>query len=75
MLARVKRARKPCLIFKIYGATRQCATPEARRAAVELAFRYAKPGDAVVVGMFPKHSEQVEENCRLVAQASAGEGV
>ncbi len=71
MLKRVASVKKPCLIFKIYGATRQCATAEARKAAVELAFRYAKQADAVVVGMFPKYTEQVKENCRLVMQAAA----
>ena len=69
MLARVKSTSKTCLIFKIYGATRQCATTGARKAAVDLAFDYAKHGDAVVVGMFPKYSEQVHENCRLVAES------
>jgi len=69
MLALVARVPKPCLIFKIYGAGRQSATPAARRAAVDLVFRYAKPSDAVVIGMFPKHQEQVEENCRLVMNA------
>jgi len=39
------------------------------RAALGLAFKYAKPGDAVVIGMFPKRREQVRENCRLVAEA------
>lgn len=71
MLKRVKQTSKPCLIFKVYGATRQCATAETRRAAVELAFRYAKPSDCLVIGMFPKHSEQVQENCRLVREAAA----
>ncbi len=71
MLERVRRVSKPCLIFKVYGATRQCATADLRRAAIELAFRAAKPGDAVVVGMFPKHREQVQENCRLVREAIA----
>lgn len=74
MLKRVAATKKPCLIFKVYGATRQCATAEARRAAVELAFRYAKPTDALVIGMFPKHSEQVEENCRLVLGAAQRAG-
>jgi hypothetical protein len=71
MLARVSRTKKTCLIFKVYGATRQCASPESRQAAIDLAFRYAKPQDAVVIGMFPKYQEQVKENCRLVAQAIA----
>jgi hypothetical protein len=73
MLARVKRTSKPCLIFKVYGASRNCGSEAAKLDALKLAFRYAKPIDAVVVGMFPKYQEQVEENCRLVKQAiSAG---
>jgi len=28
----------------------------------------------VVIGMFPKHKEQVNENCRLLMQALASEG-
>ncbi|MBL8232849.1 MAG: hypothetical protein JNL98_30400 [Bryobacterales bacterium] len=70
MLERVRRVSKPCLIFKVYGATRHCATPEARLAALKLTFQYAKPSDAVVIGMFPKYQEQVEENCRLVMAAA-----
>jgi len=71
MLAIVKQASKPCLIFKVFrGGGRLCATPASRRAALELVFRYAKPSDAVVIGMFPKYQEQVEENCRLVIELS-----
>ena len=71
MLQRVSRTSKTCLIFKVYGASRKCATPESRRAAIDLAFQYAKPRDAVVIGMFSKYQEQVKENCRLVSQAIA----
>jgi hypothetical protein len=71
MLARVRQTQKQCLIFKVYGATRHCATAETRLAALELAFRYAKPTDAVVIGMYPKVTEQVRENCRLVMRAMA----
>lgn len=66
MLERVRKTKKPCLIFKVYAATRHSSTPVDRRAALDLAFQYAKPTDAVVIGMFPKYQEQVEENCRLV---------
>jgi hypothetical protein len=69
MLERVRKTTKPCLIFKVYGASRNCATKEAKLAALELAFRYAKPSDAVVIGMFPKYQEQVRENAQLVRQA------
>ena len=46
MLERVRRTAKPCLVIKVYGASRNCASPESRLAAIQLAFRYAKPGDA-----------------------------
>lgn len=69
MLRRVRQTRKPCLVFKVYGATRKCGSPEQMRDALRQVFRYAKPSDAVVIGMFPKYKEQVRENCRLVAEA------
>jgi len=66
MLERVRRTAKPCLIFKVYGATRHCGSEAQMRSALELAARYAKPADCFVIGMFPKYREQVQENCRLV---------
>lgn len=71
MLKRVRQTSKQCLIFKVYGAGRHCDSPGRRAAAVQLAARYAKHSDAMVIGMFPKHSEQVLENCRLVRDAFA----
>jgi hypothetical protein len=68
MLDRVRRTRRQCLLFKIYGAGRRCGSPEQMRAALREAFGAAKPSDCVVIGMFPKHREQVEENCRLVRE-------
>jgi hypothetical protein len=69
MLNRVRKTPKPCLIFKVYGAGRHCQSPDGMRDALRLVFRYAKPTDAVVIGMFPKNSEQVDENSRLVSEA------
>jgi hypothetical protein len=72
MLKRVKQTSKQCLIFKVYGATRHCDTRERMLSALRLAFRYAKPDDAIVVGMFPKYKDQVRENCQLVNEAIRG---
>ncbi len=69
MLTRVRQTKKPCLIFKVYGASRKCGSPEQMLEALRLACRYAKPTDAIVIGMFPKYKEQVNENCRLLMQA------
>jgi hypothetical protein len=70
MLARVRQTAKPCLIFKVYGAGRKCGSPAEMLDALRLVFRYAKPVDAVVLGMFPKEKEQVTENCRLFREAA-----
>lgn len=69
MLARVRQTSKPCLIFKVYGASRKCGSQREMLDALKLVFRYAKPNDCVVIGMFPKYKEQVRENCRLLTEA------
>jgi hypothetical protein len=69
MLKRVRQTRRQCLIFKVYGATRHCDSPERMLAALKLAAEYAKPVDAVVIGMFQKHKDQAAENARLFTQA------
>jgi hypothetical protein len=69
MLTRVRQVKKPCLIFKVYGAGRNCDSPEKMLDALRLVFQYAKPNDPVVIGMFPKLKEQANENCRLVLEA------
>jgi len=66
MYRTIRQLPKPCMAFKILGATRRCGT----RTDVEKAFKEAydniKPSDGVIVGMFPKYSEQVRENCEIV---------
>jgi hypothetical protein len=69
MLAKVRQTSKPCLIFKVYGAGRKCGSPAEMLDALRLVFRYARPTDAVVLGMFPKDKEQVVENCQLFREA------
>ena len=72
MLQRVRQTSKPCLIFKVYAASRQCGSAGQMLAALRLAASYAKPTDCFVIGMYPKRKEQVRENCRLVIEASRG---
>lgn len=69
MLKRVRQTRRQCFLFKLYGASRNCHSPQEMSDAMKLAFRSAKPHDVAVIGMFPKHKEQVAENCRLCLDA------
>jgi len=66
MLRVIRQTPKPCLAFKILGAGRKCATSEDVRQTFEHIFANIKPIDAVVVGMFPKHQDQVAENAQFV---------
>lgn len=66
MLDVIRKTPKTCLAFKLMGAGRNCATPADVRAAFKYAFDRIKPGDAAVVGMFPKEKDQITENVQHV---------
>lgn len=64
----MRQTKKPCLGFKILAAGRKCDSPEQVRGAFEFAFRSIKPTDAVIVGMFPRFSDQLSENVQIVRE-------
>lgn len=69
----VRQTAKPCLGFKVLGAGHQAR----RKGGVEQAFRFAysriKPGDAIIVGMFPRYRDEITENAELARAALARE--
>ncbi len=69
MLKRVRDTQRQCLIFKVYGAMRRCASREDMGKALSQAVAAAKADDAIVVGMYPKEKDQVAENCALMREA------
>jgi hypothetical protein len=68
----VRRMKATCLAFKILAAGRKADTPKQVEAAFRFAFGNIRPQDAVIVGMYPRYSDQVQENCGLVRQIVAG---
>ena len=69
MYQMIRQVEKPCLAFKILGATRRCKNQETVRAAFDEAYRSIKPGDAVIVGMYPKYLDQVSLNAQYAEEA------
>jgi len=67
----IQSVSRPCLVIKILGAGRNCKTPEQTRETFTHTFQRIKPADAVVVGMFPKYRNQIEENSRIVREVCA----
>jgi hypothetical protein len=68
MVQTIQQTPKPCFGFKILAANRKCDSPESVREAFEFAFANIKPTDAVIVGMYQEHINQVEMNANLVAE-------
>jgi hypothetical protein len=62
MTAAIRQASKPCLAFKLLAAGRLCWSQQSVEEAFKFAFANIKPTDAVIVGMFPRFSDQVRQN-------------
>lgn len=62
----IRKVSKTCLAYKILAAGRKCDSPQDVRKAFEWAFENIKPTDAVIVGMYPRYSDQISENTGTV---------
>ena len=71
MCKAIRQTRKKCFGFKILAAGRLANSPQ----QVEDAFRYAldniKPQDCIIVGMYPRYRDEVQENAGLVRRLCA----
>jgi len=66
MCKMIRATKKPCIAFKLLAAGRRVNRPETIEAAFRYAFENIKPTDPVIVGMFPRYTDQVAENTALV---------
>ncbi len=64
----VRQVRKPCLVYKLLAAGRKCRSRQEVRQCFEFAFRNIKPIDAAIVGIYPRYSDQIVENVRVVRE-------
>jgi hypothetical protein len=72
MCKMIRQTRKPCLAFKLLGAGRTIQTPQAVERAFRFAYSNIKPGDAAIVGMFPRFRDEIKENTDLVRRILTG---
>ena len=71
MTAAIRQVAKPCLGFKILAAGRACWQKRSTEQAFRFAFENIKPIDGVIVGMFPRYSDQVAENAVYACRCGA----
>ena len=67
----VRQVEQPCLGFKILAAGRKCRNEEMVGKAFKFAFEHIKPSDGVIVGMYPKYSDQIGQNADFARQFGA----
>ena len=65
MTAVMRQVGKPCLGFKILAAGRSCWSASEVEEAFRHAFARIKPSDGLIVGLFPRYSDQVAEDASL----------
>lgn len=58
----IRQVQQPCLGFKILAAGRLCWSKPSINRAFKFAFTNIKPSDGVIVGMFPRYSDEVGED-------------
>ena len=66
MYKMIQQTEKTCLAFKILAAGRLAQKAEWVEAAFKEAYSNIKPGDAVIVGMYPEYEDQVTMNADYV---------
>jgi hypothetical protein len=71
MYQAMRKSRKTCLAFKILAAGRLISQPQQIDQAFRLAFDSIKPQDCVIVGMYPKFSDEVKDNADRVRRVLA----
>jgi len=64
----VRQVDQPCLGFKILAAGRKCHDRQSVGEAFKFAFERLKPTDGVIVGMYPRYQDQIEENAEYTRQ-------
>ncbi len=62
----INKVKKPCLAFKLMAGGRTCKTPEQVRGVIKDVLGRIKPGDSVVVGMYPRFSDEIKQNADSV---------
>jgi hypothetical protein len=66
MCEAVRKVGRPCLVYKVLAAGRKCGSPEEIRSAFEFAYKNIKPADACIIGLYPRYSDQIGEDTRMV---------
>ena len=69
MYKKIRETSKPCIAFKILGATRRCQSQDTVKHAIFEAYRNIKPCDMICIGVYPKDVDQVALDTQYAEEA------
>jgi hypothetical protein len=72
MCKMIRATRKPCLAFKVFGAGRTVNSRQAVENSIRFALANIKPTDAIIIGFYPRFSDQVKEDAEIVRGILSG---
>lgn len=61
----IKKVKKPCVAYKIFGAGRLCKNRVKIKSAIKFALENIKQNDLILFGVFQKEKNQIKENIKI----------
>jgi hypothetical protein len=71
MMETIRKAKKPCLVYKVLAAGRSVNSPKEVKERIGVALGGIKPGDAVIIGMYQRFNDQIGQTAQFVREILA----
>jgi hypothetical protein len=68
MMETIRKARKPCLVYKVLAAGRTVDSPRQVKERMTVALKGIKPTDAVIIGMYQRFNDQIGQTAQFVRE-------
>jgi hypothetical protein len=72
MMETIRKAKKPCLVYKVLAAGRTVNSPDQVRDRIGVALKGVKPGDALIIGMYQRFNDQIGQTAECVRRILQG---
>jgi hypothetical protein len=68
MMETIRKAKKPCLTYKVLAAGRTVNSPAQVKQRIGVALNGIKPTDAIIVGMYQRFNDQIGQTAQFVRE-------
>lgn len=72
MMETIRKAKKPCLTYKVLAAGRAVNSPKQVREQLAVALKGIKPNDPVIIGLYQRFNDQIGQTAEFVREILGG---